>query len=149
MQINKKYNVLMFSTKIRGGKAFVAEQKIKEFKKLLLKSKRLHKSTSPWHLEPKKLIHRVVNNMNKIAPQKHGFSSDFVDEKTLNDENFCEIYDFHRLVKVQKFAERYEHGDIKSDTRFPKKLRSPLEISEKVLVLAERLKDKRCTWHII
>ena len=47
MQVNKKYNVLMFSTKIRGGKAFVAEQKIKEFKKLLLKSKRLHKSTSP------------------------------------------------------------------------------------------------------
>ena len=80
--------------------------------------------------------------MNKIASQKHGFSPDFVDEKTLNDENFCEIYDFHRLVKVQKFAERYEHSDIKSDTRFPKKSRSPLEISEKVLVLAERLKKK-------
>ena len=139
----------MFSTKIRGGKAIAAEQKIKEFKKLLLKSKRLHKSTSSWRLEPKKLIHRVVNNMNKIASQKHGFSPDFVDEKTLNDENFCEIYDFHRLVKVQKFAERYEHSDIKSDTRFPKKSRSPLEISEKVLVLAERLNKKRCTWHII
>ena len=133
----------MFSTKIRGGKAIAAEQKIKEFKKLLLKSKRLHKSTSSWRLEPKKLIHRVVNNMNKIASQKHGFSPDFVDEKTLNDENFCEIYDFHRLVKVQKFAERYEHSDIKSDTRFPKKSRSPLEISEKVLVLAERLKKKK------
>ena len=81
--------------------------------------------------------------MNKIASQKHGFSPDFVDEKTLSDENFCEIYDFHRLVKVQKFAERYEHSDIKSDTRFPKKSRSPLEISEKVLVLAERLKKKK------
>ena len=45
-KLNKKYNVLMFSTKIRGGNAFAAEQKIREFKKLLLKSKRLHKSTS-------------------------------------------------------------------------------------------------------
>ena len=46
MKLNKKYNVLMFSTKIRGGNAFAAEQKIREFKKLLLKRKRLHKSTS-------------------------------------------------------------------------------------------------------
>ena len=43
MKPNKKCNVLMFSTKIRGGKAFGAELKMKEFKKLFLKSKRLHK----------------------------------------------------------------------------------------------------------
>ena len=30
-ELNKKYNVDMFSTKIRGGKAFAAEQKIREF----------------------------------------------------------------------------------------------------------------------
>ena len=29
----------MFSTKVRGGKAFAAEQKIREFKKILFKSK--------------------------------------------------------------------------------------------------------------
>ena len=46
MKLNKKYNVLMFSTKIRDGKAFAVEQKIRDFKKLLLKSKRLNKSTS-------------------------------------------------------------------------------------------------------
>ena len=48
---------------------------------------------------------------------------------------FCKIYDFHRLVKVRKFAERYERSDIKSDRRFCKTF-------EKVLVLAERLKKK-------
>ena len=37
--LNKKYNVEMFSTRVRGGKAFAAEQKIREFKKLLLKIK--------------------------------------------------------------------------------------------------------------
>ena len=61
----------------------------------------------------------------------------------MNDEKFREIYDFHRLVGVRKFAERYERSDIKSDRRFHKKLRSPLEIGEKVLVLAERLKKKK------
>ena len=30
-KLNEKYNVNMFSTKLRGGKAFSAEQKIKEF----------------------------------------------------------------------------------------------------------------------
>ena len=52
MKLNKKYNVLMFSTNIRNGKAFAAEQKIREFKKLLLKSKRLHKWTSCRCFEP-------------------------------------------------------------------------------------------------
>ena len=31
----------MFSTKLRGGKAFAAEQKIREFKKILFRSKKL------------------------------------------------------------------------------------------------------------
>ena len=32
MKLNKKYNVLMFSTKIRGGKAFAAEKKLENLK---------------------------------------------------------------------------------------------------------------------
>ena len=88
LKLNKKCNVLMFSIKIRGGKAFAAEQNIREFKKLLLKSKRLHKPTCSRRLEPKKILQRAVDNMNKIASQKHGFSPDYVEEKPLNDENF-------------------------------------------------------------
>ena len=36
----------MFSSRIREGKAHAAEQNIREFKKLLSGSKRLHKATS-------------------------------------------------------------------------------------------------------
>ena len=32
MKLNKKYNVLMFSTKIRGGKTFAAEKKLENLK---------------------------------------------------------------------------------------------------------------------
>ena len=44
-KLNKKYNVEMFSTRVRSGKAFAAEQKIREFKKLLLKMKALKNKT--------------------------------------------------------------------------------------------------------
>ena len=71
-KLNKKYNVDMFSTKLRGGKAFAAEQKIREFKKLLLKSKRLHKGTKTGTLHPKKLIRNAVQNMNNFNSPKYG-----------------------------------------------------------------------------
>ena len=42
-KLNEQYNVEMFHSKVRSGKAFAAEQKIREHKKLLLKSKRFEK----------------------------------------------------------------------------------------------------------
>ena len=44
-KLNKKYNIEIFSTTVRGGKAFAAEQKIREFEKLLLKMKNLFKKS--------------------------------------------------------------------------------------------------------
>ena len=40
---NNNFNVEMFHTKVHDGKAFAAEQKIREFKKILLNSKRFEK----------------------------------------------------------------------------------------------------------
>ena len=37
-KLNLKYDVDIFSSRIRSGKAFAAEQKIREFKKILFKS---------------------------------------------------------------------------------------------------------------
>ena len=39
-KINDEFNIKMFHTKVHGGKAFPAEQKIREFKKILVRSKR-------------------------------------------------------------------------------------------------------------
>ena len=49
-KLNLKYNVEMFSSRIRGGKAFAAEQKIRELKKIIFKTKNVYK------LSKKKLI---------------------------------------------------------------------------------------------
>ena len=40
-QLNKKFKVKMYSTHLSSGKAFAAEQKVRELKKLLLRSKRI------------------------------------------------------------------------------------------------------------
>ena len=40
-RLNEKCNVEMYSTHLRGGKAFAAEQKICKLKKLLLRRKRI------------------------------------------------------------------------------------------------------------
>ena len=78
-KLNKKYNALMFHTKIRGGKTFAADQKIREFKKMLQKSKRMHKSTLTKRIEPKKLIQRATNSLNSITSQKYDVSPNFVE----------------------------------------------------------------------
>ena len=140
-KLNKKYNVEMFSTKVRGGKAFAAEQKIKEFKKLLLKMKNLLKS-SKKKIRPNEVIRKVTNNLNNTKTAKYQIEPEEVEKKALSDDVFREKYDFYRLRKVGTHVNRLERYDLKKDNQKPKKLREPLEIGEKVLVLAERLKKK-------
>ena len=42
-KLKNDFHVEMFHTKVQGGKAFAAEQKIREFKKILSRSKRFEK----------------------------------------------------------------------------------------------------------
>ena len=43
----------MFSSHVSGGKSYAAKQKIRELKKLLFRSKRVHKATSAKRFDPK------------------------------------------------------------------------------------------------
>ena len=70
-KLNKKYNFEMFSSRVRRGKAYAAEQKIREFEKLLFRSKRLHKATSTKRFDSRKLIRKVAENMNSVNSQKY------------------------------------------------------------------------------
>ena len=140
-KINLKYNVDMFSTNIRGGKAFAAEQKIRELKKILFKTKNVYKR-SKKKINSKKIIEKAIENMNKINSEKYGLPPEIIEKKTLSDNVFKEIFDFYRMVKVSKAVDRYERYNEKMDERQKKKLREPLEIDEKVLILAERIKKK-------
>ena len=88
-KLNRKYKVEMFSTRVRGGKAFAAEQKIREFKKILLKVKTLYQRTK-MKLKPNELIRKVTTNMNKTKTKKYQIEPENVEKKALTDNNFRE-----------------------------------------------------------
>ena len=104
----------------------------------------MHKITKKTRLNSKKLIKNAVENMNRTNSQKYGYPPETVERKSLSDDIFQEIYDFHRIVRVSKDAARYKRYDIRVDKKNSRrrKLREPLTVGEKVLVLAERLKKK-------
>ena len=142
-RLNKKYNVEMFSLRVRGGKAYAAEQKIRELKKLLFKSKKTHKvSNSSKHFNPKKLIRKATANINNVRSQKYGYPSEAAEENAVKSEKFREIYHVYRLFKVKEDAERYACTDAKKDKTLRRRLREPLKVGKQVLALAERLKKK-------
>ena len=97
-------------------------KKIREFKKIFQNSKRMYKSPSTKRIELKKLIQPATNNLNSIALQKYGVSANFIEKNTQQNDKFWKIYDFHRLVKVQNFAERYKRNNIRQDDKKRKKL---------------------------
>ena len=140
-KINLKYNVEMFSTRVRGGKAFAAEQKIRELKKVIFKTKNAYKLSKKKN-KNKKIIQKAVENLNKTNSEKYGLPPEVIERKTLANDVFKEVYDFYRLVKVSKAANRYERYNEKLDKKQKRRLREPLNINEKVLVLAERIKKK-------
>ena len=141
--LNDEFNVEMFHTKVRGGKAFAAEQKIREFKKILLRSKRYEKNSNN-RIRPNDLIKKAAKNINETISTKYQLAPETIEKRSLNpndDKYFQEIYDFMRIQKIENNQMRNDKYNEKTD-RKKRKLRSPLNLDEKVLVLAERLKKK-------
>ena len=95
-RLNQKYNIQIFSLKDCCGK--VAEQKTREFKKLLFKEKVLDKPLKK--VKPNKLISTGTSNLNNIKLIKHGFASEQIESKSIKDHEFKEKYNFHMLQKV-------------------------------------------------
>ena len=138
--LNKKYNVEMFSTRVRSEKAFASEQKIREFKKLLLKIKAIYKKNK-MKFKPIEIIKKTTANMNKTKSTKYQIEPEEVERKSLKDNNFREKFDFYRIEKVGESNKRTKRYLIKRDLN-KRKLREPLMIGEKVPILAERIKKK-------
>ena len=135
--LNDLNNVKMFSTSLRGGKAFAAEQKIRELKTRIAK---LH--SQKLKISPQKIIEMWTFNMNILPSKKYGFSPEEVEKRTLKSERFRARYNMHRLEKTNKLDQRLDRYDKKKYGRKKKKLRENLTIGERVYVLAERIKKK-------
>ena len=101
--LNKKFNVEMFSTKIRGGKAFAAEQKIRKLKNRL-SNLNLIKSKL---ITPNKLISKLTANMNEVASEKYGLSRNYIERQLLQSEGY--YFDQIRVArKSHKYLNKYD-----------------------------------------
>ena len=140
--LNKKYNVDMFSIAMCGGKAFAAEQKLREFKKRLSRLLVLQRNSETKLKSPNILIQKAVENMNSLPTAKYGVEPDKIEKRSLESDCFREWFDircFSRISKAQPRCERYQK---KKYLRINKKLRVPLEIGEDILLLSSRIKKK-------
>ena len=94
--VNDEFNVDMFHTKVHGGKAFAAEQKIREFKKILLRSKRFEKNSNK-RIRPNELIKKAAQKMNQTISTKYQLAPETIEKRNLdpNDGKYfkeiCEI----------------------------------------------------------
>ena len=82
--------------------------------------------------------------MNETVSTKYGLAPENIEKRSLNPKDgkyFQEICVSVRLRKIQNNQMRNDKYNQKLDWR-KKTLRSPLNLTEKVLVLAERLRKK-------
>ena len=133
--LNKKFNVQMLSTNIRGGKAFAAEQKIRELKKRIFWLKTMNKSNK-LRVRPNKIIRKLTNKMSKTPSEKYGIKPETVEKNSLSSESFRINFDFQRPEKVNKNVGRLIRYHKKIESRKKARLREDFELGEQVLVLA-------------
>ena len=88
--VNKQNNIKMFSTSLRGGKAFAAEQKIRELKTRISKLK-----GQKLKITPNKIIEISAKNMNIHPSKKYGISPDEVESRALKSEKFRTFFNIH------------------------------------------------------
>ena len=106
--LNNQNNVEMFTTSIRGGKAFAAEQKIRELKTRVgkLKIQKLEISST-------KIILKSAANMNNLLNEKYGLPPEEIETRSLSDERFRALFNFHRIEKTRQVHERLNRYDKK------------------------------------
>ena len=81
--------------------------------------------------------------MNDTISTKYELLPEMIEKRRLDPKDgkyFQEIYDFMRVKKIGNNQSRNDKYNQKLDRR-KRKLRSPLNVNEKVLILAERLEE--------
>ena len=114
--LNEQNNVKMFSTSLRGGKAFAAEQKIGKLKTRISKLKRQN-----LKITPNKIIEISTKNMNIQPSKKCDISPDEVESHALKSEKFRALYNMHRIEKTGKLNIRMDRYDQKQYSNQRKK----------------------------
>ena len=94
--------------KIRGDKAFAAEQKTRELKTRIAKL-----NAQKLKISPTKIIQNSTLNMNLMKSVKYGLSPEEIEQRSLAGERFTTIFNMHRIEKTEKIHHRWDAYDVK------------------------------------
>ena len=95
-----------------------AAQKIRELKNQLKIFKQV---LSSGKLKPNEALKKATKNMNIFLTRKYRVRPEEVEKKSLASEEYKLDYNFKRLKKVDKDADRYSRYDAKRDKKSKKK----------------------------
>ena len=85
----------MFTSSVRGGKAFAAEQKIREFKTRVSKL-----NAQKMKVSPAKIVQNSMLNMNLMKSVKYGLSLEEIEMKSLQVNVLKQFLIFIELKKL-------------------------------------------------
>ena len=80
--------------------------------------------------------------MNNVKIEKYKLTPNEIEKKSLENQRFRTEFNFERIKMSKKNSDWLDRYDRKLYFRKKKKLREELNVGEKVLTLAERLKKK-------
>ena len=106
--LNDINNVEMFTSAIRGGEAFAAEQKIRELKTRIAKI-----NAQKLKISPTKIIEMSTANMNIRPSEKYGIAPEEIEQRALSNEHFKTIFNMKRIEKTQGLHRSLDDFDKK------------------------------------
>ena len=94
--LNNKNNADMFTSSLRGSKAFAAEQKIRELKRRTAKL-----NAQKLKISPIKILQSSVLNMNIMKSVEYGLSPEEIESRSLAGERFKTVFNMHRIINTK------------------------------------------------
>ena len=101
-----KNNVEMFTSSVRGIKAFTAKQKIRELKTRIAKL-----NAQKLKINHTKIIQNSTQDINIMKSIKYCMSPEEIDKRSLASEQFRTVFNMHRIEtsrKIHNILDRYD-----------------------------------------
>ena len=97
---NDQNKVEMFTASILVDKAFASEQEIRELKTRVAKL-----NIQKLKISPTKIILKSEANTNNELSKKYGLSPEEIETRSLSNEKFRTLFNFHRIEKTRQVQE--------------------------------------------
>ena len=105
--LNDENNIEMFTSSLRHGKAFAAEQKIRELKTRMSKL-----NAQKLKISPAKIVQNSTLNMNLMKSTKYGLSPKEIEKQSLAGKRFKTVFNMHRIEKTQRLYRKLDKYDV-------------------------------------